>query len=71
MLLRVVLCLPFFLFFGLTSRAGRVDTLQVESTAMHRSFKCVVVTPDRYDSTTTERFPVLYLLHGYSGNYRG
>lgn len=68
--LRVVLCLSFFLFFGFSSRAGRVDTLQVESTVMHRSFKCVVVTPNRYDSTTTERFPVLYLLHGYSGNYR-
>ena len=35
---------------------------------MKKNIKCVVIKPDSYD-TTTKRFPVVYLLHGYSGSY--
>nr|WP_310588579.1 alpha/beta hydrolase family protein [Dyadobacter psychrophilus] len=34
---------------------------------MKKNLKTVVVTPSQYDSGKT--FPVVYLLHGYSGNY--
>jgi len=35
---------------------------------MFKNVKCVVVTPQNY-SQGTHRFPVVYLLHGFSGNY--
>jgi S-formylglutathione hydrolase FrmB len=57
------------LLFSSTIYAARVDTLQVFSQAMHKSIKCVVVTPDAYRNKSRQRFPVVYLLHGYSGNY--
>lgn len=48
--------------------AGQVDTVLVNSPAMHKSLKCVVITPDQYTGTSA-RYPVVYLLHGYSGNH--
>jgi len=48
--------------------AGGVDTVNIYSTAMRKNINCVVVTPDGY-STGSNRLPVVYLLHGYSGNY--
>lgn len=47
--------------------AATVDTIQVYSAIMKKNLKTVVVTPSQYDSGKT--FPVVYLLHGYSGNY--
>ena len=35
---------------------------------MHKNVKCVVIKPDRYKKKK-QRFPVLYLLHGWSGDY--
>src|SRR5690606_9355511 len=49
--------------------AAKVDTVQVFSKAMRKSYKCVVITPDTYHTNSGKRFPVVYLLHGYSGNY--
>jgi S-formylglutathione hydrolase FrmB len=53
----------------LSSDAATVDTVSIYSNAMKKSFKCVVIRP----STLQDRpvlLPVVYLLHGYSGNYR-
>jgi S-formylglutathione hydrolase FrmB len=44
------------------------DTVVVYSNSMFKDVRCVVVTPTSYPSTN-DRFPVVYLLHGYSGNY--
>ncbi|WP_205195747.1 alpha/beta hydrolase family protein [Chitinophaga sp. Cy-1792] len=49
-------------------RAAEVDTIRIPSAAMHRSYKAVVITPKNY-KTANERYPVVYLLHGWSGNY--
>jgi S-formylglutathione hydrolase FrmB len=49
------------------SFAGKIDTVSIYSQAMHRSFKCVLITPDTYDKQTG--FPVVYLLHGHGGSY--
>jgi len=51
-----------------TARAANVDTLNIPSIKMHRAYKCVVITPDSYKNAT-QRYPVLYLLHGAGGNY--
>ncbi|WP_229376235.1 alpha/beta hydrolase [Fibrella aquatilis] len=37
---------------------------------MNRTVKCVVITPDRYASAPADRFPVVYLLHGFGGSHR-
>lgn len=49
--------------------AATVDTVTIHSKSMNKDVKCVVITPSAYKSDTTH-FPVLYLLHGYSDNYR-
>ncbi len=48
--------------------AGKVDTLSFFSKALRKPTKLVVVTPDNYE-TKKNRLPVVYLLHGHSGNY--
>lgn len=52
----------------LSAQAAVVDTVWVESKTMKQSYRCVVITPSVSDSAPT-RFPVTYLLHGYSGWY--
>jgi S-formylglutathione hydrolase FrmB len=50
------------------SFAANVDTISIYSNAMHKEFKCVVIKPASYKKNK-ENFPVVYLLHGYSGWY--
>jgi len=57
------------LFFAITSNAARVDTIIVYSNAMHKNIKIAVVIPDNAAGQAGVKFPVVYLLHGYSGNY--
>ncbi|CAL1520040.1 alpha/beta hydrolase family protein [Chitinophaga sp. MM2321] len=59
------ICLIFLLQ---AARAADVDTVNISSAKMHRSYKCVVITPASYKDAK-QRYPVVYLLHGYSGNY--
>src|SRR4051812_2713011 len=47
--------------------AAKVDTVNTASRDMHKDIKAVVITPGDYNSN--HKFPVLYLLHGFSGNY--
>jgi S-formylglutathione hydrolase FrmB len=57
----------YLLFVGLSCSAATVDTVLTYSAAMHKNIKAVVVRPQDY--STDKKFPVIYLLHGYSGNY--
>src|SRR4051812_43036919 len=63
---------PLLILFGMMISfqimAGLADTISVYSQSMHRNIKCVVITPGGY-KRSNKRFPVVYLLHGYSGNY--
>ena len=47
--------------------AAVVDTVVTYSNSMKKQIKAVVITPDNY--ATANQLPVLYLLHGHSGNY--
>lgn len=58
----------FFLFVFLSAQAAKIDTLEVFSAVMNKNIKTCVVTPDSYDKSN-RNLPVVYLLHGYSGNY--
>lgn len=55
-----------FVFFS--AKAAKVDTLDVFSVSMNKNIKTCVITPDSYKKSK-KKFPVVYLLHGYSGNY--
>lgn len=55
-----------FVFF--TAQAAKVDTIQVYSASMKKNIKTVILVPDNYKKSK-KKFPVVYLLHGYSGNY--
>jgi S-formylglutathione hydrolase FrmB len=59
--------LAIILLFSLNVFAGKVDSVSIYSNAMKRSYKCVVIKPDNYKKI--KAFPVVYLLHGYSGNF--
>jgi len=63
----------FILFLSLSflqrpAFAASVDTVNIYSKAMHITKKCVVVLPESY-KIQQNSFPVVYLLHGYSGDY--
>lgn len=65
---RIVLFLILLTTSGLATYAAGVDTVEVYSKAMKKTARCVVITPE---GTAPENgWPVVYLLHGYSGNYR-
>ncbi len=49
--------------------AAKVDTVQTFSKVMNKEIPAVVITPNTYDAESN--FPVVYLLHGYSGDYGG
>jgi S-formylglutathione hydrolase FrmB len=62
--------LLFFIAIGASAliKAASVDTVNIYSSAMHKQNKCVVVLPESYQKNNTH-YPVVYLLHGYSGDY--
>lgn len=64
LLLLVSLCTLSFRVFSAT-----VDTLDVLSASMNRTLRAAVVVPDAYKAGQ-QAFPVLYLLHGGTGNFR-
>ena len=61
--------LLFYLVIAFTaSHAATADTVFISYTAGKQAFPCVVIKPDSYTTDTTQQYPVVYLLHGYSGN---
>ena len=50
-----------------TLYAAKVDTVETYSPSMKKNIKAVIILPDSYASE--KEMPVVYLLHGYSGNY--
>ena len=50
-------------------RAGEIETVSIESTRIHRTVKLNVLLPDGYRDDEAKRYPVVYLLHGYGGDY--
>jgi len=57
-------------FFGilLAVKAAQIDTLYVYSNSMNKKVPVVSVLPENY--MTSKKYPVVYMLHGYSGSYR-
>lgn len=53
----------------LQSEAAIVDTVIIASKPMKKSINCVVILPDSTRNAGSRSWPVVYLLHGYGGNY--
>ncbi len=68
--MRTIRIFTFISFFIITFsvEAVQIDTVMIFSEKMNREIAALVMVPDRY-ATSENDFPVLYLLHGYSGNY--
>jgi S-formylglutathione hydrolase FrmB len=63
------ICIFFSLWlFAFTANAARVDSIAVQSNAMKTKVKTIVIVPDKALKAQAVRCPVIYLLHGYSGN---
>ncbi len=59
----LLLCLS-----ALGLQAARLDTLNVYSPSMNKEVKVLYILPEQALMERTAVFPVVYLLHGYSGN---
>ena len=65
--MKQTLLLLLFVLATASGMAAKVDTVSTSSSDMHKDIKAVVITPADYNAS--RKFPVLYLLHGFSGNY--
>lgn len=57
------------LFMAFSVHAAKVDTLEIHSTAMDKTYKAAVVLPNSY-AKSKANYPVVYLLHGAYGHFR-
>lgn len=65
--MRRLLFLFLAIAIGFSTQAARVDTVLTYSPSMEKNIKAVVILPDSYRASI--KYPVIYLLHGYSGDY--
>lgn len=66
---KLLILLVFLLINSVAVHAAKVDTLDVYSTAMEKTYKAAVVLPESY-AKSKKSYPVLYLLHGAYGHFR-
>lgn len=66
---KCLLCVSMMVFISNTSNAAKIDTLSIYSQSMEKDIKCVIIIPDGYDVNDEIKYSVVYLLHGYSGDY--
>ena len=59
----------FILLVGNLAFCAHVDTLQIASKSMNKTYNAAVVTPNSY-SKSKSKYPVVYLLHGAYGHFR-
>jgi len=67
--LRTLAVLSLMVCPALAQDAPEVKTVEFDAPSVGRKMKCNVVLPKNYDSSPDKRYPVLYLLHGYTSNY--
>ena len=68
-------CIFILVLIGMQAIAGNVDTIQIQSSYLKKATKFVVIQPSIKSSQgqqnkIQERYPVVYLLNGYDGNYK-
>ena len=66
--MRLFFCFMLALLAQLPGVAARIETVDVPSAAMNKTYHANVVLPDSY-AKSQAAYPVLYLLHGAYGHY--
>ena len=61
------ICIFLLVLLRIQAIAGSVDTIEMKSQYLKKAIKFVVIQPSQLNSQ--ERYPVVYLLNGYDGNY--
>lgn len=52
------------------NQVTQVDTINVPATHITSPMRCAIIFPEQYfEKDDTTRYPVVYLLHGYGGDY--
>lgn len=64
----ITLILYLYLISLAAVQAAKVDTVHIYSTSMDKPIPAVVVLPDNYSEQN--HYPVVYLLHGHSGDHK-
>ena len=64
--MKKILLVQFLLTLGLSLAAFNQHDINVWSEGMQKDVPVTVITPDSYDASL--RYPVVYILHGYSDN---
>lgn len=64
---RIYLSIVLLFAFVASISAAKVDTLMVRSNSMNKKIQVVVIAPNVVKNKKVS-YPVVYLLHGYSGN---
>jgi S-formylglutathione hydrolase FrmB len=59
----------FFLFFIFFAKSGTIDTVTIQSNTLKKETKVLVISPTN-SANKKESYPVVYLLHGYGGDYK-
>ena len=64
-------CIFILVLLGMQAFAGSVDTIEMKSQYLKKGIKFVVIQPSNQgqQNNTQVRYPVVYLLNGYDGNY--
>jgi len=64
-------CIFILVLLGMQAIAGNVDTIQIQSNFLKKATKFVVIQPSQQgqQKNTQARYPVVYLLNGYGGDY--
>jgi S-formylglutathione hydrolase FrmB len=63
------LLFTFFLFFIFFAKSGTIDTVTIQSNTLKKETKVLVISPTN-SANKKESYPVVYLLHGYGGDYK-
>jgi putative tributyrin esterase len=66
---RLAAAIVMFLACSASAQDAEVKTVSYESPSVGRTLKYNIVLPKGYEANPDKRYPVLYLLHGYSSNY--
>ncbi len=60
----------FMLFFSLLNSITFAQTLVIHSNKLPRADTILIVTPKNYSQENAKKFPLVFMLHGWSGNYK-
>ncbi len=58
----------FILTFNI-AYAAKVEKINIFSKAMQKNTSAYVILPEKYQKESDKKYPVLYLLHGFGGDY--